>query len=285
MSTEPIRLVSLVCERDISLARECLGSFVEHCSEPLEVTLFEDGSLSVPGRESLLRAIPGAALIGRAELDARSEPLLSRRPHCREHRRVNATMLKVLDIPAWFADEPFLFCDSDVLFLRRFRLDSYRDRARGHFVFMRDRKEAYSARIPHLVLKHRLRMPSRLNSGLMSVPPGRYDPDYVEWFLAQEDFRAFPQVVEQTAWAGMTRNERVLFFDPAQIACASSETVRTPATVAIHFPSHFKAQLPRFRAGAAAPEAPIDLRLVQPRALGLTAMLANAWRNRFGPCD
>jgi hypothetical protein len=281
-TVDPIRLASLVCERDVALACECLGSFAKHCAEQLEMTLFEDGSLSERGRDSLRAAFPRAELIGRAELDARTEPLLRDRDQCRKHRAVNATMLKILDIPAYFAGAPFLFCDSDVLFLRAFSLGELRRRAGDHFVFMQDRKEAYSARIFHLVLKHRLRMPSRLNSGLMSIPPGRFDPDFVEWFLGQDDFCAFPQVVEQTAWAGMTRNQRVLFFDPAQVVCASVETRRRAKTVAIHFPSHFKSQLAQFRDAQPDAGEPVDLRLVRPRGLGLRALLVNACRNQFG---
>jgi hypothetical protein len=278
----PIRFATLVCERDVALARECIGSFVQHCTDPLAMSFFDDGTLTEAGRDSLRAAFPGAAFIRRAELDARAEPLLQGRAECRKHRAVNATMLKILDLPAYFAGAPFLFCDSDVLFLRAFSLGSYRQRAGDHFVFMRDRKEAYSARTFHLVLKPRLPMPSRLNSGLMSIPPGRFDPDFVEWFLGQPDFCAFPQVVEQTAWAGMTRNERVLFFDPAQIVCASTYTRRTEETVAIHFPSHFKSQLPEFRGQQSAANEPVDLRLVRPRRLGLGALITNAWRNRFG---
>jgi hypothetical protein len=278
----PIRLATLVCERDAALARECIGSFVQHCAEPLAVNFFEDGSLSEAGRESLRAAFPAAEFIARDELEVRTEPLLRNRAECRKHRAGNATMLKILDIPAFFEGTPFLFCDSDVLVLRAFSLGAYRSHAGDHFVFMQDRKEAYSARIFHLVLKHRLAMPSRLNSGLMSIPPGRFDPDFVEWFLRQPDFCAFPQVVEQTAWAGMTRNERVRFFDPAQIVCASTHTVPTSETVAIHFPSHFKSQLPEFRGHEPQGREPVDLRLVRPQPLGVGALVANAWRNRFG---
>lgn len=279
-AVDPIQLASLVCERDVALARECLGSFVRHCAEPLEITFFEDGSLSERGRESLRAAFREAAFVSRIDLDARAHKLLRSRPECRQHRAVNPTMLKILDIPEYFAGRRFLFCDSDVLFLRPFTLDEYR-RA-GGFVFMQDRKEAYSARIHHLVLKHRLPMPSRLNSGLMSIPPGRFDPDFVEWFLGHEDFCAFPQVVEQTAWAAMTRNIGVRYFDPAQVLCASVETKRTSDTVAIHFPSHFKNQLPKFREEQPTYVEPVDLRLVKPSSLGVRAMLTNAWRNRFG---
>ena len=281
----PVSFAALVCERDVDLARECLGAFVQHCADPLSMTFFQDGSLSESGRDSLRAVFPAAHFISRAELDARAEPLLQSRPECRKHRAVNATMLKILDIPAYFTSTPFLFCDSDVLFLRPFLLGAYRRCAADEFVFMQDRKEAYSARIFHLVLKHRLHMPSRLNSGLMSIPPGRFDLDFVEWFLRQPDFCAFPQVVEQTAWAGMTRNERVRFFDPAQIVCASTRTARTQETVAIHFPSHFKSQLRQFRGTASAAAEPVDLRLVRPGTLGLRALIKNAWRNRFAQWD
>jgi hypothetical protein len=191
-------------------------------------------------------------------------------------------MLKILDLPAWFADEPLLFCDADVLFLRRFNLDTYLPKARSHFVFMQDRKEAYSARIFRLALDRNLTMPSRLNSGLMSIPPHRHDPEFVEWFLGQEAFCEFPQVVEQTIWAAMTRNRDVLFFDPVQVVCASRETLWTSETVAIHFPSHFKSQVPRFRAPALPESEPVSLRLVRPRRLDMRAVLVNGLRNRFG---
>jgi hypothetical protein len=281
-SPDPLLLVSLVCERDVPLALECLASFKDLCGQRVRLHFFEDGTLSETSAGLLLAAFPAATLTSRSELDARAEDLLRGRPHCREHRSTNPTMLKIIDLPAWFVGESFLFCDCDVLFLRPFSLEAYREKAPRNFVFMRDRKEAYSARILRLALDRRLRMPSRLNSGLMSIPPGRHDLDFLEWFLAQRDFCLFPQVLEQTAWAAMTHHRDVLFFDPAQVVCASVQTRRTPETVAIHFPSRFKEQIPAYRGARSHDGAPIDLRLVQPARLDLQAALVNGFRNRFG---
>lgn len=278
----PIRIVTLVCERDVPLAQECLGSLEKHSSLPIAFHFFEDGTLSPAGLDALQATFPRATFTRRTELDERAGEFLRERPQCRRHRQVNPTMLKVLDLPAWFADDAFLFCDADVLFLRPFSLGHYLTKAQSHFVFMQDRKEAYSARIFRLALDPQLAMPSRLNSGLMSIPPHRHDLDFVEWFLSQGELCAFPQVVEQTIWAAMTRNRDVLFFDPAQVVCASRATRVTSETVAIHFPSHFKLQMPRYRTVVAGAREPAELRLVRPRRLGMRAVLVNGLRNRFG---
>jgi hypothetical protein len=94
-------------------------------------------------------------------------------------------------------------------------------------------------------------------------------------------------VVEQTAWAAMTRNQKVRFVDPAQIYCAAGRTPFRETTLGIHFPSFHKNQMERFYGTAAALAQSTQsfsvrsIGMVKPRRLDFAAVITNAIRNRL----
>ena len=278
----PLNLVTLICKAHIPMALKCLSSLMECCQFEKRLVVYEDGTLSDEDVTLMEERFPGCILVRREEVDDKVARYLTSAPNCRKHRAKNATMLKVIDIPITMT-EPFLFWDCDILFFRKFTLGAFTALGRDTFVFMRDAKIAYSGRPYKLAFKHRLPMPERLNSGVMSIPLHRYDFEYVEWFLGVEDFVEFPSVVEQTIWAAMTQNRDVTFVDPGQVYNAIGEFGVTDETVAIHFPSYYKERLEKNYEKAGnlrAVSSPSELRFNRPGKLGIVAVVANAVRNR-----
>ncbi len=279
----PLNLVTLICKAHMPMALKCLSSLVQCCQFEKRLVVYEDGTLSDDDVTLMEEKFSGCTVVRREEVDVKVARFLNSAPNCRKHRAENATMLKVIDIPITMT-EPFLFWDCDILFFRKFTLGAFETMGRDTFVFMRDAKIAYSGRPYKLAFKHRLPMPERLNSGVMSIPLHRYDFEFVEWFLGVEDFVEFPSVVEQTIWAAMTRNRDVSFVHPQQVYNAIGEFGVTSETVAVHFPSHYKERLEENYEKARnlrAVSSPRELRFIRPGKLGLAAVVANAVRNRF----
>lgn len=212
----------------------------------------------------------------------RTMDLLVHHPCCRQFRLSNPLGLKLLDIPL-LEGAGALYVDSDVYFFRPFTCEALRQ-IRSEFVFMRDSKEGYSARIMDLIHKHRLDMPSRVNSGIIWIPHARYNLDFIEWFLGKLEFRLFPTLVEQTCWAAMARSDNVWYVSPTQIPLARRDMGIEPNTVATHFYGKYKGTILDFvrlnpaRLGVT----PHPLILARVPRLGWGRMVINTLKNRLG---
>jgi hypothetical protein len=281
-----IPVATLVCKRHMEMAIRCLGSFLRYCRSPVGVHVFEDGSLEESDRAKLMDAFPSARLYAREGRDLEFEAVLDSKPNCRRHRARNPMMLKLLDVPLTIG-RPYFYCDTDVLFLKAFSLEGVRARLDTDFVFMRDIRQGYSAGLRQFVFHPGLKILSQVNAGVMAVPFGRYDLDFVEWFLGHEPFHVFGDVIEQSCWATMPNGKGAALVDGSQLICFGRTAKVSPETIGIHFIGSTKTQMGGYferSESTAKTESPaIALRLEQARTAGALDVLVTGVRNRLLP--
>jgi len=263
----------------------CLGSLLRCSAEPLALRLHDDGSLTAADRERLAAALGEPEMVGRAEADERVAGLLAGRPALAAFRQNNPLALKLIDAvvfagSAGSAGAELAYCDTDVLFLRRFT---------GLFpegtgaAFMADHQNAYSVRSWHLLRHRRLRLPRHVNSGVLHFPVAAWDPDLLEWYLGRPEFGFAPVWVEQTAWALLGAQAGCRLFDPARLQIPNKETKDDDGIAALHFVGPVRALLPewaaRIPADAGAPPLAIDR--MEPGRCGVLDLAATELRRRL----
>lgn len=278
----PIEVAVLLGSAHVEMALACLGSLGAYSLEPLGLRVHDDGSLTAGDRERLEERLGEVRFVSRAEADDRLAAVLARRPALARFRAANPLGLKLIDAPLLADSGELFYCDSDVLFLRPFRgLFRWPSPAAGA-VFMRDVQNAYSVRSWHFLLHRRLRLPARVNTGIVSFRADRYDLELVEWYLSRHGFQLAPVWAEQTCWALLGERAGCWAVDPGQVALAGQAAPGDP--VGLHFVSPARHLLPARLAGAPdrrgePPEAIRFLPVSRLRAWGLARTeLLRRWR-------
>ena len=118
-----MRVATLICSKHLEMGTRCLSTLISHCADPVELSIFEDGSLTGADMDSLRRAFPNARLIKKIEREELVQENLKEYPQSRQRREQNPLVQKLIDIPLQM-EAPYLFCDTDILFFRRFTLQS-----------------------------------------------------------------------------------------------------------------------------------------------------------------
>lgn len=211
------------------MAAQCLSSLLRYAAPPVTLCV-HDGGLEAGDDDALSQSL-GATVA--AEPSAREAVLerLARFPACRRYRERHVLARKLFDPVLLSGDESVTYCDADVLFRRPFAgLGSLTGGA--DVVFQQDVQEAYSLRSWQQVLAPRLRLASRVNSGLVAIKCAAFDLDRLEWFLSHAHWQRTPEWVEQTAWALLASRLRARLVEPRQWAIAG-EDVGDP--IAVHF--------------------------------------------------
>ncbi|HEV3459566.1 MAG TPA: hypothetical protein VHG32_23695 [Thermoanaerobaculia bacterium] len=294
--SERPRLVStLLGHAHVEMALACLGSLLGFSAAPLRLRIHDDGSLTATDRERLAAALGDPEVVSRREADERLAGWLAARPATRAFRAANPLALKLVDVALLAAGAELAYCDSDVLFLRPFTGLFELEPAHGA-LFMCDPQNAYSVRSWHLLQEPRLRLASRLNSGIIGFRTRWFDPDLVEWFLAEPRYRFAPVWVEQTCWALLAQPAGCRLLDPAAIGFPVAEQSPRERQVALHFVSPVRGLFADFRqrwlpGGGAevgmapgeetAPGEPIALRSFAAPRLTAAALAATELRRRL----
>ncbi len=113
--------------------------------------------------------------------------------------------------------------------------------------------------------RKRLPLPYAANLGFYQYPQSRYDLDYLEWVYAEPDFWRYWTVIEQLAWAAMSRGEDVYYVDPHQLVQSCPGYQVDARTVIVHYPDVYKksmrAAADKLPLGTPAPGSPpVELR-------------------------
>jgi hypothetical protein len=241
---------TLIGHRQVDVGLRCLASLLRLSSEPISLIIHDDGTLTDEDRERLAADLRGSAFVSRKEADAAVQPLLERYPKCRAYRERHPLALKLLDIPL-IAPEELAYCDSDVLFLRRFtRMFEWAGDGTSA-IFMQDEQEAYSLRPWHIFPFGKIRVPGQINSGLIFYRTSKYDLDFVEWFLGRPElvavFRKRPHWIEQTCWAALGWRAGCRVWSSAQLMIANPKMSGLSVdTVGIHFVAAYRSKLQEF---------------------------------------
>ena len=214
---------TLLCSAHVDMAIECLNSVRRRCvaAMPIGIRIHDDGSLRESDRDKLMEGLGrGVEIIRREQGDERMRERLHKHPRLADLRASFPLALKLLDAPLWdeSSHDNFRFVDGDILFLQRL-VDPLALPIDADAVFMQDRESSYSLRSWQLARSRRLRLPLKINSGIISFRRRVYDLDFLEWFVGQKSHCAIPGMVEQTAWAamGFRAPQGCLVLDPARV--------------------------------------------------------------------
>lgn len=273
MDAQPLVVTTLVGRTQTPAAQVCLESLRRYAAEPFRLRVHDDGTL----REEELALLAPGEVVSRREADERMEEILARYPACRAYRRVNPLALKLLDAPLLNEGESLAFCDGDVLFLRPF---SGLLTAEAGAVMMADLQNAYSVRSWQLLFDRRLRLPQRINTGVLRFRTALYDLDLVEWFLGRSGYLRTPVWVEQTAWALLAARAGCRVYDPRQVAFPERPARVPEEAVALHFISPRRDLLPAYLETVPdrTAEPPVVVRTVPARRCGWASLAGSEGR-------
>jgi hypothetical protein len=244
------RVRTLIGHQQMETGLKCLPSLIRFSAEPITLSVHDDGTLNEEDCERLMVALPGGTIVRRGEADELIEPLLARYPKCREYRQHHPLGLKLIDM-ALFEAEELAYCDSDILFLKPYTgLFKWPDNDAAA-IFMQDIQDAYSLHPWHLYPFGKLRVPQRINSGLILFRTTLYDLDFIEWFLGKNGlakvFRKRAHWIEQTCWAALGWRVGCYAWSARQFIIATPDMAGLSSdTVGIHFVAAARGKLLEF---------------------------------------
>jgi hypothetical protein len=242
----PVVVASLICEAHRDLCLQSFRGLLQYSAEPVQLHLFEDGSLTSETAEALRAALPGVRIWYFRDYDGPTRQWLARMPNLRNFRALTPMGLKIFDIPLHMYKEigRFFYIDSDVLYYQRFSWEALRQLPADAVLFARDSQMAYSIGWREwLKWRTRLPLPFAANLGFYNYPPQRYNLEYLEWVYSEPDFWRYWTVIEQLAWAAMSRGENVYYVDPRQLVQACPGYTMSERTVIVHYPDVYKKKM------------------------------------------
>jgi hypothetical protein len=240
--TEPTVVCSLLGTRQTDLAITCLGSLQRNSVEPVRFQLHDDGSLQLRDMERLCNELKQPVFVSRADADERVAAYLTRYPALASIRRSNPYLLKLLDTVLLSDREQIAFCDTDVYFTRPFSGLFTFPSPSAAACFMMDLQNAYSVRSWH-ILQYDLRLPRRVNSGLILFRKSLFDLDLLEWFFSRKELHASYFWVEQTAWGLLGGITESWLYDVSQVDIVPEVRPMPEGRIALHFTSFVRNRL------------------------------------------
>jgi hypothetical protein len=285
---EPMVIASLICEAHRDLCLQSFSGLLKYSTEPVRLHLFEDGSLTPATTEALRAALPGVRIWFFRDYDPPTRAWLAKQPNLRNFRALTPMGLKIFDIPLHLYKEfgKFLYIDSDVLYFQPFSWRAVRTLPEDAALFALDSQMSYSIGWREwLRWRVQLPLPYAANLGFYQYPRARYDLDYLEWIYSEPDFWRYWTVIEQLAWAAMSRGENVYYVDPHQLVQACPGYRVDGRAVIVHYPDVYKkrmrAQADRLPPGVPAPGAPpAELRPWRAPKLNFWRYAVNAFKRR-----
>ncbi len=222
-----------------------LSSLARYSDRRLTFTLHDDGSLQ-PADVKRLETALSARVISREEADDVVSPILGDRPAAARYRRRSVLALKLLDIPL-LTSRDLAYADTDILAFRPFAgLFEWPSESTA-MLFMGDAQNAYALRPWHLVGRDAIRLPIRVNTGVLMMRAGAHDLDFVEWMLARDYhvYQRIPGWVEQTCWAALGQRAGCRLYDDVQVrVIRDAGCVDDAALVIGHFTSSVRSLWP-----------------------------------------
>jgi hypothetical protein len=261
----------------------CWPTLVAGSRETVETVVHDDGSLTLEDEAALRAAIPRCRILWRRVADGLMADQLRAHRHAAAFRAGSVWGLKLLDVALAEAGDCY-YVDADVRFFRLFTGLFTPSAISSGPVFLRDLVwTAYSIRPWHLLDRRHLRVSAAINTGLTLISRRDYDLDFVDWFLAQSDWRVIPAWTEPTCWAALAARTQGRTIEPEQLPNVYPGFRLGPETIGAHFLSAYRS---RFDAALAAPlKVDVPAEAVRFRTLGRTgpvALAANQLKRKLG---
>jgi hypothetical protein len=231
------------------MAIECLSSLAKYHQGPVQFLVHEDGSMTDDDESLMIARLPHSRVIRRKQADERMAEELRRFPASAAFRKETCMGLKLCDTVYYNQNEIYAYSDTDVLFLRPFEKMFELPDPAVNALFMHDPYEsAYSFRSWQLLTARSVRLPKQVNSGLSCLRRSKYDPEFVEWFLAgpARGGKRHHGVPEQTAWAAIGMAVGCRKWHPDSVALGMAGLQVNPQLIAAHFVGMFRSYMPEY---------------------------------------
>jgi hypothetical protein len=134
-----IQCKTLLGYKNLDFSIACLQSFISNSYDEIHLQIFEDGSIDEQDEQKLLTALPNSTIVKKDIRNKVIENKLAPYPHCQKFRNENVLAQKLFDV-ALYQEEDVLFIDSDVYFLKKFKLPAIANDP----IFVYDTQNAYS---------------------------------------------------------------------------------------------------------------------------------------------
>ena len=230
---------TLLGHKNLEFSIACLGSFIDKSMDRIELQIFDDGTVTDADEDKLRSGLDNISVIRKHARDSTVNEKLKPFSNCLKYRNSSPYAQKLFDVML-FDESDLFFIDSDVYFVRKFRLPEF-----GVLpVFMRDEQNAYSF-TPSEFLNIPFAIFGRVNTGLFLFPLKFYDLNFLEVLLSDSLVqRGFNRTwLEQTLWAFLAgRIPAAQYFDSEQIKLSRRHLSIDDNTIAVHLISTFRYQ-------------------------------------------
>lgn len=226
---------TLLGHNGLDFSITCLQSFVNNAEQEIHLQIFEDGSITLEDQEKLLAAIPNCIVINKKEREKVVNQKLQKFPNCINYRNNSNYAQKLFDVML-YENEDVLFIDSDIFFIKKFRLPDFGIEP----VFMADTHNAYSLK-PLEIFSVKYPIYPCINSGFFYFPNEMFDLNFIEELLNNKiihlGLTRKISWLEQTIWAFLSAKvKNVCYFDYDQVVMAQ-EVIGKPIEerlIAVH---------------------------------------------------
>lgn len=202
-SIERVRIVSLLCHRDVGMWLWAYHSWRQFSGLAAPVLILDDGSLTDADRADL-RRFPEVEIVNRADADRLVGDYYRAYPEVLEYRRKTVLAPKIIDLlPLVPMDCSILLFDSDLVFFRRPDEVIALMRASGPDVFTYAQESGRTYDVLPDLLQRYPHLPPGFNSGLLLFRR--------EWLQAESVARAVREV-EQLPPLKMVYQDQILYL-------------------------------------------------------------------------
>jgi len=237
MMNRVYKFKTLLGHKNLDFSVECLNTFVKYSEDEIGLEIFDDGTLTRSDEDKIQGAIRNVSVITKTARDKVIREKLAAYPACSRYRDSSVYSYKLFDVML-YDESDLLFIDSDVYFLKRFRLPVLDKPS-----FIRDKHNAYSF-TPGEFMNIDYPIYPRVNTGLFYFPFSSFDLPFLETLLSDPSIlRGIKRIswLEQTAWAFLAgRTGGIQYFDPAQIMMSRMKLSVENDTIAVHLVSSYR---------------------------------------------
>jgi hypothetical protein len=275
-------VATLLGEKYVELALQCLGSMHRLSREPLTFRLHEDGTLTSASEARLRDRLPVHSVVRKEDADSAMRTALEAYPACRRFRDRFHYGIKLFDLPVLHPGEDVAFADCDVFFLRpysglfRFPNDS------TSCLFMQDSQNAYSLRPWHMLGRRAIHLPRCLNGGLFYYRKAAFDLALLEDVIGR-DYSVYAKSfwLEQTCFGAMAMAKPSAFWSATQIIVPTGPQALTGDLVAAHLTSSVRGLLSEAISRQIIHAAPVAIVTEAMRELSCGGFLVSEVRRSF----
>ncbi|AVR45275.1 hypothetical protein C7S20_08355 [Christiangramia fulva] len=235
------QFATLLGKRNLEFSITCLKSFLYHCQDTIDLTIYEDGTLDAEAAERLSQELPGCKISFKKNRNEVVKEKLQNFPLSNKYREFSPLALKLLDVALTEEGDHLLFLDSDIFFINDFTIGDLPALP----AFMRDSRNAYSFGLAEC--KNFPSIYPRINTGFFYFPLKFFSLEMIEEVLERKILnKTIYQIcwLEQTLWALLAgKNDQVLYFNDSKLVMAGEKINLGQEAVGVHLVSTYRHQL------------------------------------------